>query len=213
MGLLCTAGRPTSPKVRGQRLAAVTAHDLRPDWPHKVEGQRRWHHQLDNRRTDACAATENGCQQLRGWTLEGLGPPERLLWRLGARRERGRGRCALPKTIFTPLLRLTKPLGCGSNMVIHHEPNHYTLGKSNRNSRDTLSLISDFVRARHSCERFLSRTTYAPVPGTAYRSAHGKRVVRRTIVTLAITESACPRASYCTHGRAGALAHRHGTNT
>ena len=50
MGLLCTAGRPTSPKVRGQRLAAVAAHDLRPDWPHKVdlgEGQRRWHHQLD----------------------------------------------------------------------------------------------------------------------------------------------------------------------
>ena len=97
MGLLCTAGRPTSPKVRGQRLAAVTAHDLRPDWPHKVEGQRRWHHQLDNRRTDACAATENGCQQLRGWTSGGPRPSRTPSL---APRRTTTARRALPKTIY-----------------------------------------------------------------------------------------------------------------
>ena len=97
VGLLCTAGRPTSPKVRGQRLAAVAAHDLRPDWPHKVdlgEGQR---HQLDNRRTDACAATENGCQQLRGWTSGGPRPSRTPSL---APRRTTTARRALPKTIY-----------------------------------------------------------------------------------------------------------------
>ena len=62
-------------------------------------GQRRWHHQLDNRRpgpTHRCLCGDRewmpAAERMDLWRASDLQSPERLLWRLGARRQRG-ARC------------------------------------------------------------------------------------------------------------------------